>query len=249
MIVTFTSHNKAVKAAAGENLLDIISRAGIILDGSCGGNGNCGCCKVQIVGGRICALTPREKILLGAEEIAGQYRLACHVRIDDDLQVKIPRSRQTDNRKSRLNCLPSHFYLPPGDRKQGLGIAFDVGTTTVAGLLWDMGKAELLDAVALTNPQSIYGADVISRINFCGEAPANLGIMQKKIIDCCNHILHILLAKQQRAATEITEAVMVGNSTMSHIFLGISPASLAALPFLPAFSGPQNVTAAALGLG
>ena len=79
----------------------------------------------------------------------------------------------TTNRKSKLIFLPDSFH-PLGDTEENdgqarYGAAFDIGTTTVVGMLWDLSKVKLIDVIALTNPQSAYGADVISRITYSHE--------------------------------------------------------------------------------
>ena len=128
------------------------------------------------------------------------------------------------------------------------GIAFDIGTTTVVGMLWNLHSNELVDVEAKTNYQSVYGADVISRIQFCNSNPSNLSIMQQKIIDCLNDILEELCVRNQINPEFIYDVTVVGNTTMSHLFLGVTPQSLARTPFAPVFCSAQNVQAKDLKL-
>lgn len=134
--------------------------------------------------------------------------------------------------------------LEAGDTTdQFFGIAFDIGTTSVVAMLWDLNSNEMLDVEAAINPQSIFGADVISRINFCNEAPGNLEIMQKKIIDCFNDALVKITKRNNIDLMHIYDATIVGNTTMSHLFLGVNPASLARSPFAPVFCDAVQIGA------
>ncbi len=128
------------------------------------------------------------------------------------------------------------------------GIAFDVGTTTVVGMLWNLTSNTLVDTETRTNYQSIYGSDVISRIHFCNQEEPHTSLMQEKVIRCCNNILEDILVRNHILPNHIYDVTMVGNTTMSHLFLGIHPKSMARTPFAPVFCDTQNLTAAELGL-
>ncbi len=155
----------------------------------------------------------------------------------------------TTTRKKRLTNLPEGFV--PDAPRQGesrFGIAFDIGTTTVVGMLWDLSENRLVDMIAKTNPQSRYGADVISRITWSSENPENLKQMQRLIIDCFNEMLDTFTVQYQIETAYIQKATVVGNTTMSHLFLGYDAKTLAVSPFSPAFTGPVSRTAEELGL-
>ena len=139
--------------------------------------------------------------------------------------------------------------LTAGDQSDNCyGIAFDIGTTTVVGMLWNLHTNELVDVEAKTNYQSVYGSDVISRIQFCNTKPENLSIMQKKVINCLNDILEELCTRNQIDSKFIYDVTVVGNTTMSHLFLGVTPNSLARTPFAPVFCSAQNTQAKDLNL-
>ena len=136
-----------------------------------------------------------------------------------------------------------------GDTTEDLfGLAFDIGTTTIVGSLLNLNNAKVLAVSALTNPQNIYGADVISRINHAASAPEGLKQLQEKVIGAVNEIVHSLARKTGIAPHRIYEIVAVGNTTMSHLFMGVDPTYLAPAPFVPAYSRALNVEAAALGI-
>ena len=143
--------------------------------------------------------------------------------------------QEMNDRKTKLVQLPEDF-LP--DRGEELGIAFDIGTTTVVGTLWDLSMGEHLLTQARTNPQNTYGADVISRINYCEDNPERFEKLQSLILQCLEDLASSLLKKAGRDKDQILRVVIAGNSTMSHIVTGHNPASLARSPFQPAYTGP-----------
>ncbi|MBZ4231943.1 hypothetical protein LAN31_25285, partial [Mycobacterium tuberculosis] len=77
-------------------------------------------------------------------------------------------------------------------------------------------------------------------IQFCNTKPENLSIMQKKVIICLNDILEELCTRNQIDSKNIYDVTVVGNTTMSHLFLGVTPNSLARTPFAPVFCSAQN---------
>lgn len=139
--------------------------------------------------------------------------------------------------------------IEPGDTtEQFYGVAFDIGTTTIMGSLLDLKKAEVIAVAATTNPQNIYGADVISRINHASQGDDELKQLQDKVIDAANDIVKDLLKQTKIARDRVYEIVAVGNTTMSHLFMGIDPTYLAPAPFIPAYRRALEVEASELGL-
>jgi uncharacterized 2Fe-2S/4Fe-4S cluster protein (DUF4445 family) len=117
--------------------------------------------------------------------------------------------------------------------KKSYGIAFDIGTTTVVGYLIDLGSGEELSAVAKTNPQIIHGDDVISRIGFAQQPKGGLEKLQKEIVITLNEIIRETTQKAEIDKSNIYEAVIVGNTCMHHLFLGLNPINLAPSPYIP----------------
>ena len=158
----------------------------------------------------------------------------------------------TTSRKTKLIYFPDSFQpkamAAEADGRAKYGVAFDIGTTTVVGMLWDLINVKLIDVIALTNPQSAYGADVISRITYSTASPEHLELLKDKVRECLNGIIKEFALRHPVDPQDMIKAVVVGNTTMSHLFLGMDPASLARAPFEPAFYGPVDKTAAELGL-
>ncbi|HEX3021701.1 MAG TPA: ASKHA domain-containing protein [Lachnospiraceae bacterium] len=136
------------------------------------------------------------------------------------------------------------------------GIAFDIGTTTVVGMLWDLDNGTLLDVEGRTNPQSAYGADVISRIQYSMRSTENLNTMRDSIIDCMNEMIEEFTTRGifsgrelgSTAKCSIYAVTLAGNTTMSHLALGVTPESLSKSPFSPVFCKSIQLTGIQSGL-
>lgn len=149
------------------------------------------------------------------------------------------------------NSAPELIAIESGDTSEHCyGIAFDIGTTTVVGMLWNLTNGELVDVEARTNYQSLYGADVISRIQFSleGDGSEHLEILQSKVIQCCNDILEEICERSEIRHEHIYDATVVGNTTMSHLVFGITPVSMSRTPFAPVFTEAQDKWAYELGI-
>jgi uncharacterized 2Fe-2S/4Fe-4S cluster protein (DUF4445 family) len=129
-----------------------------------------------------------------------------------------------------------------------LGIAFDIGTTTVVGYLLDLESGAQLAVSSLLNPQTRYGDDVVSRIDFSTRDSNGLEILQREIVQALNKIIAETTRLAAASPEDILAVSVVGNTTMHHLFLGISPAALARSPYVPAATRGLCVRAAELGL-
>jgi len=137
----------------------------------------------------------------------------------------------------------------PEKTGDGFGVALDIGTTTVAGTLWDLAKGVQLAAASELNPQIECGRDVISRIAFCQKGNNNLDLLKGLIRECAGALIKSLCAKAGVSPEDVIRLTVCGNTTMSHIFAGYSPQSLAMAPFEPAYKGEMTLTGTNLKLG
>lgn len=139
--------------------------------------------------------------------------------------------------------------VEPGNTTgRAYGLALDLGTTTLAGYLVDLVRGEVAAISVSCNPQSVFGADVISRIRHAAYSKDGLHQLQEKVLDSVNGIIRRLLAQAAVQKEEVYEAVVVGNTTMVHLFLGVEPSNLALTPFIPAFNRSLELRSAELGL-
>ncbi len=137
----------------------------------------------------------------------------------------------------------------PGRVEHGYGLAVDIGTTTVAAYLCNLGNGELVATDSMMNPQVAMGEDVMSRITYAmSHREGGLGRMQGALIDGLNKLIRNVARSSKLTPRDIREVTFVGNTAMHHILLGIDPEYLGVAPFTPAVHGSLDVKARDLGL-
>jgi uncharacterized 2Fe-2S/4Fe-4S cluster protein (DUF4445 family) len=235
--VVFESDDKEVLIHRGATLVEAASRAGIILTTPCGGKGTCGKCTVRL-------------------EPSGQTVLACQHQVHSDLRVTVPpESRFYEHKILEHGIGPARDIRPTIVEKYRqaagdgpvLGVAVDIGTTTVVAKLIDMADGRCLGTQALLNPQTRFGDDVISRISYA-KSQTHLAEMQTAIIDCINDLIHKLCRPSHVEPSSIYETCVVGNTTMSHIFLQFPIEQLGRAPYRPWSLEAHDVPAAQVRL-
>jgi uncharacterized 2Fe-2S/4Fe-4S cluster protein (DUF4445 family) len=134
----------------------------------------------------------------------------------------------------------------PGDAAGPWGLAVDLGTTTVAAYLLDLGSGRAVDVLAAPNRQAELGADVLSRI---AHARAH-GIqgLQRRAAAQLGELAATLTARHGLATADVVDVTVVGNTTMLHGLFGLDPAAIGEAPFVPAVAGALAFPAAELGL-
>ena len=205
--ITFTNENKTITVPKGTTLLEAQVKAGLRPDAPCGGKGTCGKCTVHA---------------------NGQQVLACQTCAEEDVRVELP-----EVHRERILTTGVCAQVAP-DGKYNYTLAFDIGTTTVVAYLLNGRTGELLSQASTLNPQTQYGADMISRIQLTIERGP------EPLRGCIREALASLTveaaAKAGIAPSEITLASIVGNTAMHHLLLGIDPAPLTRPPYMPKVS-------------
>ncbi len=139
--------------------------------------------------------------------------------------------------------------LEPGDTRHALyGVAFDLGTTTIAAALMDLNTGQEVAVAAAMNPQVALGDDVISRIGLVREKPALLAELQRRAADAIDKIVGELAASHGIRRTEIYTLTLAGNTTMQHLVCGVSPAALGEIPFVPPVLTATTLAARDIGI-
>ncbi len=138
--------------------------------------------------------------------------------------------------------------LEPGYTDRRVGLAVDIGTTTVVGYLTDLETGKVIALDSAMNPQVSYGEDVMSRITYAMTHEDGLGKMHKAIIEGLNKIIDNVTSEAGLTPEDILEMVVVGNTCMHHVFLNINPESVGLSPFPPALHHSADVKARDLGL-
>jgi uncharacterized 2Fe-2S/4Fe-4S cluster protein (DUF4445 family) len=138
--------------------------------------------------------------------------------------------------------------VEPGYAGDLLGLAVDIGTTTLAAHLSDLQTGELLATADAMNPQIGFGEDIMARMSFANETPGGAEKLQAAILDSLNKLARKVSRQAGRKATEIVDVVIVGNTVMHHFFLGIETESLGRAPYVPALRSSLDIRARAAGL-
>jgi len=152
--------------------------------------------------------------------------------------------------------------IRPGSDCRGYGFAFDIGTTTIAGYLCDLGTGKVVDTYSTMNPQVRYGEDVVSRISYHMGNPGGLARMSSDLIAAINGLIDEALEGTRIdedseegspefsiiSAEDILEITFCSNTAMHHILLQLDPEPLGAVPFTPAIHSSISIKCRDLGL-
>ena len=190
----------------------------------CGGNQRCGKCKIR-ASGALSPITAQEEALLTREELEAGIRLACAAMVTGDITAQRLSAREN-------SVVMTEGSLPLGEATchgAGLGAALDIGTTTLAMYLYDKTAQTVLATLGASNPQSTFGADVISRIgqSIAGRREELAGVIRRRI----NEMLSQLCQQAGKETDEIRSMAVVGNTAMLYLLCGYPPDALAAAPF------------------
>ncbi|MEX2031040.1 MAG: ASKHA domain-containing protein [Anaerolineales bacterium] len=128
------------------------------------------------------------------------------------------------------------------------GLAVDIGSTTVVAHLCDLRTGALLGTQAMMNPQVRYGEDLMSRVSYGMMEPQGVARLHRAAIQAVNELAERVAAAAGLSSEDILDAVIVGNSVMHHLFLGIDPVELGGAPFALAVDTPLDLKARDLGL-
>ncbi len=128
------------------------------------------------------------------------------------------------------------------------GIAFDVGSTTIAGHLIDLTSGAILATAGRMNPQIRFGEDLMSRVSYVMMNPGGEGELTTAVRSAIDALIGELLAEAEIGRDRVLEMTLVGNPVMHHLLLGIDPTPLGAAPFLLATRDAVTLSGRALDL-
>ena len=190
-----------------------------------------------------------ERLLRGvAERFPGKHIYAPH-RLWNSI------SRTLRDARFKVTAVLSDFgnvielsAIEPGDTTDVLlGLAVDLGTTSIVFYLTDLRSGEVLAETSAANPQIEHGCDVLTRIHFAGEK-GGLETLQRLAIDCVNLHAEQMCRENGASPHSIYAATVAGNTTMTHLFLGLDPYYIRREPYIPVRNKPGFVAAQELGL-
>ncbi|HEX9188937.1 MAG TPA: ASKHA domain-containing protein [Vicinamibacteria bacterium] len=204
-----------LEVARGGELADPLAAAGVELP--CGGRGECGGCRVRVLAGEM-AVAEEDRALLGAERVAAGWRLACRCRADRDATLEVEEWRHP------ILGDETPFAFTP---REGVGIAVDLGTTTLVAQLVDLERGAVLGVETALNAQARYGSDVMTRIEAALAGEPLEAVIRRQV----GELVAALLDSGGIAPERLARIVLVGNTAMHHLFGGQDVAPLAAYPF------------------
>ncbi len=209
------------EANKGDNLLRLLQKNNIAVQSVCGGNGICKKCKVFDCQKNI-------------------YVLSCQTSVEHDMTIEVDVQQKEWKETFTIQTKPEKA----SGRTGMSGIVMDIGTTTLAMYLIDLGSGSVIDKFSCLNPQRKYGADVISRIMHCH----NYGTEELQV--CLTKVVSKVIAdfKKKHNLAIIDKLYVSGNTTMLHIFLNINPENMGYHPYTPVFLEQREVNGTSLGL-
>jgi uncharacterized 2Fe-2S/4Fe-4S cluster protein (DUF4445 family) len=225
--VTVVYGEKTATAAAevGQIIGDVIAGTGLPLEQPCAGRGICGLCKVLAEKG----VAPPDKVErehLTAGELALDNRLACRARVESDARVVLSPIVVYSNKIFRSSNRYKRSQAP-------IGLAIDLGTTTVAAFVAMLDDGEVCTGSGALNQQTVYGADVISRLNAAINKPDDRERLRRLALASINQAVDSLRLPE-RILKRVQRVTIVGNVAMHHLLTGLPLENLAQIPFQPA---------------
>jgi uncharacterized 2Fe-2S/4Fe-4S cluster protein (DUF4445 family) len=167
-------------------------------------------------------------------------------RIVADLQAALSDGRRTVTVAIRDDSLVVAAW--PGLRDRALGVAVDVGSTTIAGHICDLATGTVLATAGAMNPQIRFGEDLMSRVSYVMMNPGGEVALTNVVRGVLDDLLGELCVQAGADRDEVLELVLVGNPVMHHLFLGYDPTPLGGAPFALAVDGALDLTADDLDL-
>ena len=238
--ITFQPMGIRGRALYGKTIMAVAADHSVNVRSDCGGQGLCGKCLVKIFPSDHASPPSDNEIrLLSPECIIKGGRLACETEIRGDTSVSVSESA-LDSREAIGKTLGG--TVPAENRKNiqsseskgtSLGIAMDLGTTTLALYLCDLRSATILTTISEANPQRRYGEDVISRIAYTNENSDGVEVLNGLLVEVINAMINQSLINTGHNRNEIEKITVVGNTTMQHLFVGLHPGKLGTLPYMP----------------
>ena len=139
--------------------------------------------------------------------------------------------------------------VEPGDTSEHkYGMAFDIGTTSIVGNLMDLDTGEQLAAVGSMNPQAIYGGDLMSRIAYAQFDEKKLTTLRARALTAINDFIKDACKEAAISRDHIYKIVLVGNTCMHHIFLGVDVSYVGLAPYAPTVRSSMAIPAGELPL-
>jgi len=214
----------------------------ILIDHACGTRGRCTRCRVRFLEGAT-PPTDADRARLSYAMLADGWRLSCQAMVTLEAVVEVPPTSRTPPAKSF-----GPETLPGGsDGADGLGLAVDLGSTTVAAALVDLTSTRVLAQASELNDHVRYGADVVSRIRFAMDHADGAARLTATLRTCVDRLAADVCARGGVDPASIREVVACGNGAMSHAFAGGDVVSLGLAPYHGTFTAARELRGEDIG--
>jgi uncharacterized 2Fe-2S/4Fe-4S cluster protein (DUF4445 family) len=237
--IIYGDQKKSIQADNGEILGDVVARTGLPLEQPCAGRGTCGKCKVLVEKGTA-PPDEVEKENLSSGELALNNRLACRARVHGETRIVLSPIVVYSNKIFK----GSSRYRR--ERDVPLGLAIDLGTTTVAAFLTTLDDGQVAAGGGGLNQQTVFGSDVISRLAAAIDDPENIERLHRLALASINQAVDSLNLSS-RIWERIQKVTIVGNVAMHHLLAKQPLDKLAFIPFQP--HDPASIPDAAYLMG
>jgi len=228
---------RTLAVETGTQLSVALNAGEVFVETPCGSRGYCRKCVVKILG-EAPPPTPADEEQLTPAELAHGFRLSCQLAVTGDLAVSIVPAAMPDLKKVTMGRLTGTVAIDPwvalAPDSRSIGLALDVGTTSIVGALLDLTTGEELAAQSIANPQAVHGSDLMSRLSYATTSSRNAAELQTLVLDAVRQMLAGLCRKARVEPGAVLAAAVAGNTAMHHLFLGLPVESLALAPYVPA---------------
>jgi len=211
-------------------ILEAIRMVGLQIPSECGGRGTCGKCRVIL--NPTNPPTQVEIQRLGEHDIEAGLRLACQHRIRSDTRAVIPHT-STAAKILTSGVSSANDFAPDEGHEGEFGIAVDLGTTTIVAYLLDLDNGNQIANLADLNPQVIFGEDVMSRITYAMKDEKSRTLLKERVLEKIDALSTILCNESGVPLNKLLRLVVVGNTAMHHLALGLDSSSLGLAPYEP----------------
>lgn len=188
--------------------------------------------------------TDMERLLKALDQ---QHQAGCKTN-----DIEVLRTLSQEIRDSNLEChigiRGDEIVSVRGRQTRQVGLAIDLGTTKIAGYLVDLTDAKIIATNGITNPQTSYGGDVIARLGAAMGDAGDAFRLRAMAVEAVNKLANQLCSDVDMSPKDIIEAVLVGNTAMHHLFIGLTVSQLARSPFLSTVSEALDIKARDLGV-
>lgn len=235
--VTFQPSGRSATVPEGTSILEAAHQAGVSIPAECGGRGACGKCVVQVLDGDV----PTYRII--RREAGGAETLACLTHVHGPLTIRILSAKELPRlitHDTAIGQSPLDAWAPqamdlktlvPSSSDDDLGVAVDIGTTTVRLLLVRLKDGVVIGDASTYNPQIGLGADVISRI--VRAEKGHLNELSSLVRGAVVHLIEEAAIAAPAMTTDIRAYVISGNLTMIHLLLAEDPSGIRRVPSEP----------------